>query len=399
MRRIGDLEHKYVAEVLESEFRSSKVTGMIARFESAFSKYFDSQYAISFINGTATMHATLEALGVGVGDEVIVPPLTMSATTFAVLHCNATPVFADVELDTFQLSVSSVLERITPRTKVIMPVALFGGAPELDALRSICKEKGIFLVEDNAESLGSKLSGEYVGRFGIASSFSFQSSKHLTTGEGGMVITDDEEFADELRRVQSLGYAGVSAKAGKIAKSQIQLPTYNRHVSMGWNYRMSELTAAVGLAQIERADELVAVRIESAELFTAAVQGYTDILRPQSNLIGSVNTYWTWAAVLDTDRISWEDFRELFLSKGGDPFYGAWKLSYLEPFMQERNLLGRERFISKDNLDSYTLGICPNSEFLQPRLVQLRTNYWESGESQKQAAALRATLTEIGKRA
>jgi perosamine synthetase len=315
MTRISELEKKYVLQVLESEFRSSKFVNMTQKFEEEFAKYFESKYAISFINGTSTMHAALEALEIGVGDEVIVPPLTMSATTFAVLHANATPVFADVDLDTFQISIDSIKEKITKNTKAIIPVGLYGGCADLEALVRVCEPYGIQIIEDNAEVMGSTLNGKKVGTFGITSSFSLQSSKHLTSGEGGVLITNNLDFAQKVRRVQSLGYAGVGATKSKISKADIQSPDYNRHVSMGWNYRMPELCAAVGLAQIQRVEELVAVRTASAQLLSEAALGFDNVLKPQKMVQNSTNTYWTWAAQLNLEAIGWHDFRKIFKRK------------------------------------------------------------------------------------
>lgn len=395
--RITELEKKYVLEVLESEFRSSKNVNMTKRFEDAFAEFFQSKYAISFINGTATMHAALEALEIGVGDEVIVPPLTMSATTFAVLQANATPIFADVDINTFQISVDSVKKRITSNTKAVIPVGLYGGSPQLDKLVELCKPLGIHIIEDNAEVLGTKLNGKLVGKFGLTSSFSLQSSKHLTSGEGGVLITDNLDFAEKVRRVQSLGYAGVSATKSKIAKEEIQSPNYNRHLSMGWNYRMPELCAAVGLAQIQRAEELVATRVKSAKAYSEAASGFSHILKEQALIPSSTHTYWTWVATLNTELVSWSDFREKFRSFGGDNFYGAWKLTYHEPFFKNKNFLGREKFINPLILETYGDGLCPNAEFLQPRLVQFKTNYWDTSRIDHQALALNKALNFFAK--
>jgi len=150
-RRVYGNELRYLTEVLETDFRSSKGAAMMNRLEESFAKRFGTEYAIAFVNGTATMHAALEARGIRAGDEVIVPPLTMSATTFAVLQANATPIFADVDPLTYQISAESIAERITPRTKAIITVALYGLSPDMDAIMSLAKEHDLFVIEDNAE--------------------------------------------------------------------------------------------------------------------------------------------------------------------------------------------------------------------------------------------------------
>jgi len=392
MDRISNLEHKYITEVLGSNFSSSKSSRMIERFENKFAEFLGVEYAIAFTNGTSTMHAALEALGVGVGDEVIVPPLTMSATTFAVLQANATPIFADIDKDTFQISITSVKERISSRTKAVIPVGLYGSSPDLEELVKICHPLNIHIIEDNAEALGASLNGKLLGTFGMASSFSLQSSKHLTAGEGGVLISNNLDFASRVRQIQSLGYAGVNAKQGKIRKEDIQSPNYDRHVSMGWNYRMPELCAAVGLGQVERADILISGRIKSAKAYSDVAQDFKAILKPQNLLPNSVSTYWTWAGELNIDVVPWEKFRSKYMDFGGDSFYGAWKLTYLEPFFATKNMLGREKFIDKRILDTYRVGLCPQAERVQPRIIQLKTNFWDNDKISVQAEALYKTL-------
>lgn len=389
--RICGNELKYLQEVLSTDFRSSHGSVMTRRLEESFARRFGMKYAISFVNGTATMHAALEAHGIQAGDEVIVPPLTMSATTFAVLQANATPVFADVNPDTFQISAESIAERVTPKTRAIITVSLFGLSPDMDAIMSIAKRYNLLVIEDNAECFLGTYKGKLVGTIGDCASFSFQSSKHLTSGEGGIVVTDNSELAEKIRKVQSLGYAGVSATKGKISKKDIQDPNYSRHVSMGWNYRMPELCAAVALAQLENIDKLVGRRVEVAKLFEDAARGFEWFV-PQ--YVGSEyqNSYWTWVARLNRPDISWHEFRERFSVNGGDGVYAAWKLTYLEPMFQTMNLLGREKFITSENREKYKKGLCPVAEKITPQLLQFKTNYWKFSEAERQAEILHKTL-------
>ncbi len=393
-KRLYGNEEKYVLEVLDTQFRSSKGSLMTSRLEASFAEKFGSKYGIAFVNGTATMHALLEAKGIGPGDEVIVPPLTMSATTFAVLQANATPVFADVEPDTFQISASSIKERITPNTKAIITVALYGLTPDMDPIMALADEHDLFVLEDNAQCFLGKYKGRMVGTLGHAASYSFQSSKHIASGEGGMVITDDPELADRTRKVQSLGYAGVGAAKGKITKADIQDPTYERHVIMGWNYRMPELCSAVALAQMENIEELVNVRIEAANRFMAAAKG-CDWLIPQVTPDDCTNSYWTIVFKLDHPEHSWNKVRDTFRDLGGDGVYGAWQLTHLEPMFRDLTLLGRERFISDENKALYKRGLCPVAEDLQPRLMQFKTNYWDLAKADEQADILAQTIKAL----
>ena len=395
MDRISGKELDYVSEVLATQFKSSSGATYMRKFEEAFAKRYESNFAISCVNGTATMHAALEALGVGAGDEVIVPPLTMSSTTFAVLQANATPVFADVDLDTFQICSESIEKKITPKTKAIITVALYGLSPDMDPIMDLAEKHGLKVIEDNAECFLGEYKGKLVGTLGHCASFSFQSSKHLTSGEGGIILTNDVELAEGIRKVQSLGYAGVGAKKAKISKADIQNPDYSRHVSMGWNYRMPELCCAVALAQVENIDALVGVRVKSAQIFEEATREFHDWFHPQYVGPDYKNSYWTWVCKNLHETASWVEIRDAFVSNGGHGVYGAWKLTYLEPMFQNMSLLGREDFIDQKNTLRYKRGLCPNAEYLQERLFQFKTNYWDLADAEKQAEILYKTLKEF----
>ncbi|BDB54711.1 GDP-perosamine synthase [Flavobacterium ammoniigenes] len=390
MNRISNLEKKYVLEALENEFATSKNGIFTNRMESKFSEIFENEFSISHVNGTATMHTALHALGLKEGDEVIVPPLTMSSTSLCVLQNGSIPIFADVDINTFNIDPKSIRENITEKTKAIITVSLYGLSPEYDEIIQICEEYNLFLIEDNAECFLGYYKGKLVGTFGDFSSYSFQASKHISCGEGGMLTTKNVEYADVARRFTSLGYAGVSAKQAKITRNDIQDPNYSRHVSVGYNYRMSEVQSAVILGQLERIQELVNVRIEVAKLFDDAIQG-SKLVTKQYTPDYCINSYWSYSMVLNTDNpnIDWYRFRDLFQKNGGDGFYAAWKLTYMEP------LFLNEIQEYPGVYQKYEKGLCPNSEFLQERMIQLKTNYWDLSEAKIQAEILKKTLNEF----
>ena len=392
MERISQLEKQYVMDALDNAFATSLNSIYNTRLEREFAEFFHAKYAIGHCNGTATLHVALLAVGVQPGDEVIVPALTMSSTSIPVVLCGAIPVFADSDPDTFEISADSIEKVITPKTKAIITVSLYGLAPDYDRILPLCRKHGLALIEDNAECFLGTYKGRLVGEFGDFASFSFQASKHLTCGEGGMLVTDNEELADKARRLNCLGYAGVSAKKGKITRNDIQDPNYSRHVSFGYNYRMSELQAACACAQLERAGELVEQRVKVAALFDEALQGQT-LLRRQAVPEDCTNSWWTYCLVLDTDNpdVDWYRFRDLFQKNGGDGYYAAWKLSYNEPAYQDilQHQPGVWQRFDKD--------LCPNAEYLQKRLIQLKTNYWDLDEARRQAEILRKTIEEYQK--
>jgi perosamine synthetase len=392
MKRITDLEKKYVLEALDNEFNTSTNGLFTNRMEAKFTEIFEYDFSISHVNGTATMHTALHALGVGEGDEVIVPPLTMASTSLCVLQNGSIPVFADVDINTYNIDPKSIRDKITPKTKAIITVALMGLSPEYDEILEICKEHNIFLIEDNAECFLGYYKGKLVGTFGDFSSYSFQASKHISCGEGGMLTTNNPELADIARRFTSLGYAGVSGKQAKITRKDIQDPTYNRHISVGYNYRMSEVQSAVMLGQLERIKELVDIRIKVGEIFDEALAG-SPIVTKQHTPDYCINSYWGYSMILNTDKpeIDWYRFRDLFQKNGGDGYYAAWKLTYQE------ELFEKEIQHMKGITQKYTKGLCPNAEFLQKRMICMKTNYWDLDEAYTQAEILRKTLKEYKK--
>jgi perosamine synthetase len=392
--RTTDLEKKYVNEVLDGQFSSKTAYKMVIRMEQAFAKRFGMKHAIAMVNGTATLHGALEAIEIRPGDEVICPPLTMSATSLAVLQANATPVFADVDKDTFLVTPETIKKVITNKTKAIMPVSLYGLSPNITGIKELAKQHNLVVIEDNAQCYLGQENGKLAGTIGDMASYSFQSSKHITSGEGGIVITNNDDYALKLRRYTGLGYASIGAGKARITKDDIQDPNYDRHVCLGWNYRMSDLCGAVALAQIERIDELVEMRMLAAKHYDEVVKK-TEWLQPQFVPEGYLHSYWTYVVKITDDRINWYDFRKKYMELGGDGIYSAWKLSYLEPAFMNKTFLGRENFIP--NNIQYKKGLCPTAEELQPRLLQFKTNYWDEADMVKQAEILEKTISFFNK--
>ncbi len=240
---------------VEAVLRSGKVNywtgpkGM--EFERRFAEWQGSKYAISVATGTAALHVCLSALGIGPGDEVIVPSYTFIATSFAVLQAGAIPRFADVNLEDHCISVASAEKLVNRRTKAIIPVHLYGNVCDMDPLLEFARKHNLFVIEDNAEAFGGSYKGKKTGTLGHMAACSFCQNKTFTTGgEGGMVTTDDEELAWQARSFRDHGY-DVKERLNLLALEQ-KLPYI--HNRLGWNYRMTEMQSAIGLAELERMD-------------------------------------------------------------------------------------------------------------------------------------------------
>lgn len=244
-------EKKYVNECLDSTWISSKGK-FVSEFEEKFAEYIGVKYAAGVSNGTVALHLALITLGIGPGDEVIVPTFTYIASVNSIAYTGAEPIFVDSLADTWQISPEDVRRKITPRTKAIMPVHIYGHPCDMDEIQKIAKENNIFVIEDCAESFGAKYKKQHTGTFGDISTFSFFGNKTITTGEGGMVVTNDKTLFDRA----------VHFKGQGLAKHREYW-----HDVIGYNYRMTNICAAIGLAQLERADSIIPRKRKVAELY------------------------------------------------------------------------------------------------------------------------------------
>ena len=274
-------EKEYVNRCLDSTWISSKGE-FIGRFEAAFAAYVGAGHAASVCNGTAAVHAALKALGLGPGDEVIVPTLTYIASVNPIRLAGATPVFADSIEETWQLDPEDVRRRLTPRTKAVLAVHLYGRPCDMDALGVLCREKNLLLVEDCAEAFGARWRGRHVGTFGDAATFSFFGNKTLTTGEGGMVVSRTREIHERVIRLKTQG----------VSPSREYW-----HEVEGYNYRMTNLCAALGLAQLEQADEILRLKRRVAGWYAEGLAGLP--LRMQEEAPGTQESFWLCSVVLD----------------------------------------------------------------------------------------------------
>jgi perosamine synthetase len=391
--RFDEREYSYIKEVLDSGFASGTSGNMNSRLEQAFARRFGRNYAVTFNSGTTTLHASLWALGVRYGDEVILPPLTVISCMNAVLYCNAIPVFADVDPETFLLDPQDVRQKITERTRAIMPVHLYGQVCNMTEIMAIAKEYNLGVVEDCAQCYLGTHKGKIGGTFGHVGSWSFENSRHLTTGDGGIIACDDEELAVKIRKLSTQGFRNATAISGKIriSKDIFQNPEYKRHDSFGFMYRLPEVAAAIGLAQLEKLNFFVEKRKTMGKMFLDVIAATDcDWLIPQKTPEGDINSYYTFAARFVRDDVTWQEFRKKFMDFGGDGIYAAWALCYEEDSIPEiKALLERMHLGGRFCTER---GICPDAEIIQPQLMQFTTNQKNKEEMQKQADALYKTI-------
>jgi dTDP-4-amino-4,6-dideoxygalactose transaminase len=324
----------------------------VRAFEAAWAEKFRIPFAVTVNSATSGLFAAVGALGISPGDEVIVPPFTMSATAMAPLIYGGIPVFADIEPQTFCLDVDAVRAAITPRTKAIIAVNLFGHASELAKLAQLAHRHGLSLIEDNAQAPIATEGDRYAGTVGDIGVFSLNYHKHIHTGEGGVCVTRDPQLALRLQAIRNHA-------ENIVDPAQIRDPVN----MVGFNYRMTEMSAAVGLAQLAKVESEVGRRQRVAEQLSAGLRdldGITvPIVRP-----GCRHVYYVWAARFDAERlgVSRADFSAALSAEGVPHFVGYTRPLYLLPVFQQRIAFGRNGWPFTLTDRRYESGLCPTAE-------------------------------------
>ena len=276
-------ELKYAMEAISTGWISSSGT-YITRFEQEFSAFCNVKHGIACSNGTTALHMAIEALGIGHGDEVIIPTFTMIASANAVIYSGSKPVLVDAELDTWNMDISQIEKKITPRTKAIMVVHTYGHPVDMDKVRAIADKHNLYVIEDAAEAHGALYRGRKTGGLSDVAAFSFYANKILATGEGGMVVTNNDAFAERARNLHNHFF-------GK--KRYI-------HPEVGYNYRMTNVQAAIGCGQMERADELVEARRRNAHLYNSLLSGVRGLTLPPEKEWAK-NVYWMYGVLVQPE--------------------------------------------------------------------------------------------------
>jgi len=275
-------ELAYVVECIKTNWISSQGS-YVRRFERAFAEYLGIDYALTTSSGTTALHLALTALGIGPGDEVIVPDLTFAASASVVRHCGATPVLIDVHPDYWNLDPGLIEKAITPKTKAIMPVHLYGHPCDMGHILDVARKYRLYVVEDCAEALGAKYKSKYVGTFGDVGCFSFFSNKIITTGEGGMVVTQDKALNEKMMLYRDHGMRKNKRYWHEVA---------------GFNYRMTNIQAAIGLAQMEQIESFLQKKFEIAENYASGLKTLPGISLPPE-MDWARNVFWLYSVLID----------------------------------------------------------------------------------------------------
>lgn len=356
---LGELEKKYINEIIETGYVST-IGPFVTEFEEKFAKYVGAKRAVSTQSGTAAIHITLYELGIGKGDEVIIPALTFIGTVNPVLYVGAKPVIVEVESDSWNINPEEVRKVITKNTKAIIPVHVYGVPSNMDAIMEIAGDYGIYVIEDGTESLGASYKGKQTGTFGVFGCFSFNGNKLITTGGGGMVVTDDVSRAEHIKflvnqaRDDSRGYY---------------------HPEMGFNYRMTNIEAALGLAQLQRIDEFLNKKRRFKQIYQEILSDLANV-RFQREYYGANGSWWLTCIKVDNKGMDINDL-VLKLEEKDVPtrriFMPLCEMSYLKKYSEP----------CPNAYEIYKKGICLPSSTLN-----------EERDIEKVASLLREILSE-----
>jgi dTDP-4-amino-4,6-dideoxygalactose transaminase len=362
-----DLEEiEEIKKVLDSGWVSQGPE--VKEFEDKVANYLGVKYAIAVTNCTAALHLALLGIDIKNDDEVLVADFTFPATGHSVLYCGARPVFIDADIKTYNIDPELIEEKITDKTKAIIPVHTFGQPAEMDTIMKIAKHHDLKVIEDAACALGSKYKGKYAGTIGNAGCFSFHARKGITTGEGGMVVTDNKDMAEKIRH---LSVFGMTSTPNKIDTNKFTIPEFT---DVGYNYKMSDITAAVGVAQLKKLDKIIERKMQLAKYWDEKLQEMEFINPPHVNK-NVKHIYQSYVSIVDK-KINRNKLIEMLIKKGIQTQIGTYA-SHIQPVYDFR-------------------GKCPNSLEIFNRTLALPMYYiLEYIDIDMVAASLKNVIEEL----
>jgi perosamine synthetase len=326
-------ERKYLLECVDTGWISSEGE-FIKKFESGFASYIGRQYGVAVSNGSAALDIAVQALDLGHGDEVIMPAFTIISPALSIVRAGAVPVLVDSDPLTWNMDVTQIESKITARTRAILVVHIYGLPVDMDPVLEICKKYNLKLIEDAAEMHGQSYKGKMCGTFGDISIFSFYPNKHITTGEGGMILTNDEALRNRCQKLRNLAFE----------------PNGRRfiHHELGWNYRMTNMQAALGLAQLENISRHITRKREIGALYVSKLKGISGFQLPLATVSYAENIYWVFGLVADSEEACSKTVQ--FLQESGigtRPFF--WCM-HEQPVFQKMGLFKNEKYPHAEKL-------------------------------------------------
>jgi perosamine synthetase len=327
-------EKKYLNECIDTGWISSDGP-FVKRFEEEFANKIGRKYGIALTNGTSAIDVAVQSLNIGVGDEVILPAFTIISTILQIVRSGAKPVLVDCDPLTWNMNVDHIESKITSQTKAILVVHIYGLPVDMKPVMDLCRKYDLKLIEDAAEVIGQTYKNIYCGSFGDISTVSFYPNKHITTGEGGMILTDDKKLADECKKLRNLYFQDDNRFV---------------HEKLGWNYRMTNLQAAVGVAQLEQLERFIKKKRYIGELYNKHLLGLKNVQLPLIKTDYATNIYWVYGVVLKSDfKLNAKEVMKKLINEkiGCRPFFYP---MHLQPVFKKYNLFHNEHYPVSENL-------------------------------------------------
>ncbi|HDX9660668.1 TPA: UDP-4-amino-4,6-dideoxy-N-acetyl-beta-L-altrosamine transaminase [Bacillus toyonensis] len=348
-QQIDEYDIQAVVDVLKGDFLT---TGpMVQQFEGAIAKYAGAKYAVSFSNGTAALHAACYAAGITEGDEVITTPMTFVASANCILYQGGKPIFADIDNETYNISPKSIEEKITNKTKAIIPVHFTGQPVELNAIQKIAKENNLIIIEDAAHALGATYKNKKIGSIGDMTMFSFHPVKHITTGEGGVITTNNPLFYEKLIQFRT---HGIERNPQKLLENHG--PWYYEMQFLGYNYRLTDIQAALGLSQLSKLDSFIKIRKKYVDIYNKEFSSLSEIIIPKQ--LPQTSSSWHLYIIRLNTKLLKCNRKEVYeaLQRENIGVNVHYIPVHLQPFYQK---LGFEK------------GICPQAENVYEEIITL----------------------------
>ncbi|EOP49014.1 UDP-4-keto-6-deoxy-N-acetylglucosamine 4-aminotransferase [Bacillus cereus VDM053] len=348
-QQIDEYDIQAVVDVLKGDFLT---TGpMVQQFEEAIAKYVGAKYAVSFSNGTAALHAACYAAGITEGDEVITTPMTFVASANCILYQGGQPVFADIDNETYNISPKSIEEMITNKTKAIIPVHFTGQPVELEAIQKIAKENNLIIIEDAAHALGATYKNKKIGSIGDMTMFSFHPVKHITTGEGGVITTNNPLFYEKLVQFRT---HGIERNPHKLLENHG--PWYYEMQFLGYNYRITDIQAALGISQLSKLDSFIKIRKKYVDIYNKEFSSLSEIIIPKQ--LPQTSSSWHLYIIRLNTKLLKCNRKEVYeaLQRENIGVNVHYIPVHLQPFYQK---LGFEK------------GICPQAENVYEEIITL----------------------------
>ena len=390
MERFGQPELDNLAKVIGSGKLGSHHGELTTQLEQDFANWVEVGHAVAVNSAMSGLHAAVAAAGVGPGDEVICDPVVHFGGA-AIMYNNGVPVFCDIDADSMNMDPDSLEACITPRTRAIICTPIFGNPCDYDGILRVAQKHGLAVIEDAAQALGASYNGKAAGTVGTMGVFSFEQSKHLTSGDGGMAVSDSLELADSMRQLRLIGWR---------PRDRENVAERWKEGRLGWNFRMTEMAAAVLLAQLERADRIVARHQRIGELYREAASECHWLI-PQRIEHDAEHAYWQVAFRFegDSDGVTLTRFEETLAKKGCGVAVGYTKSSAAaQPLFSEIRAYGREcplRCPHYVGHARYGVGVTPIADRTIPRIVLMPMNVWNPDAADVYAAKLHEALSEL----